>query len=411
MSYQDPPRMVSWVEFEESAKSTIMSAQVVIQQLGAVLIAGEYFFVHNDDSSKEAEANIKLDMNCLNKAVGNTANINLSVLDDMSHKEENIAENYSKYQESNVKQEYFLDTSGERSPNTQKNGKGVTMNQSSFGNVSNHKEKEIRFFKSYEIPTEEGEKMDVTKHSYANNDTGNEVDTSSLRIIVSNDIKERSLDYSLLSLKVKSKENSICQICGKIVKIKHGLKNHMQKHSDFKEFVCSQCPKQFKSRFAFKSHLKYHEGIYDIKCLQCDKTFVSSAFLNGHMLYKHNNGDSYPCDKCEKIFKVKGQLTRHMPIHTGETPFKCREEGCGKAFRIWNSRKDHERQHRGVKEFQCTYCDSKFMQATQLRRHILYHKGIKKHSCTVCSKKFVEVAQARKCKHSTIVNTKSKLNK
>ena len=139
MSYQDPPCMVSWVQFEESAKSTIMSAQVVIQQLGALLIAGEYVFVHNDASSKEAEANIKLDMNCLNKAVSYTANIKLSVLDNIGHEKENILENYSKCRESNVKQEYFLDTSEEKSPNTQNNGRSVTMNQMSFENVANYK--------------------------------------------------------------------------------------------------------------------------------------------------------------------------------------------------------------------------------------------------------------------------------
>ena len=84
----------------------------------------------------------------------------------------------------------------------------------------------------------------------------------------------------MLTLKVKSKEKPICKICDKVFRVKSGLKKHMEKHCDLKEFDCSLCPKQFKRSEALKSHLKAHKGIYDVKCLQCEKTFVSSSSLH-----------------------------------------------------------------------------------------------------------------------------------
>ena len=45
------------------------------------------------------------------------------------------------------------------------------------------------------------------------------------------------------------------------------------------------------------------------------------------------------CDICFKVFPSKAHVRRHMPVHTGEKPFKCSQ--CGKGF----TQKGHMRAH------------------------------------------------------------------
>ena len=47
------------------------------------------------------------------------------------------------------------------------------------------------------------------------------------------------------------------------------------------------------------------------------------------------------CSQCDARFERQAHLDRHFRSHTGEKPFMCEFEGCGKRF----SRKDNCRQH------------------------------------------------------------------
>lgn len=51
------------------------------------------------------------------------------------------------------------------------------------------------------------------------------------------------------------------------------------------------------------------------------------------------------CKFCGKSFPDVTSLITHLPVHTGDRPFKC--EFCGKAFKLRHHMKDHCRVHTG----------------------------------------------------------------
>lgn len=55
------------------------------------------------------------------------------------------------------------------------------------------------------------------------------------------------------------------------------------------------------------------------------------------------------CKFCGKNFPDVSSLITHLPVHTGDRPFKC--EFCGKAFKLRHHMKDHCRVHTGMLNF------------------------------------------------------------
>ena len=76
------------------------------------------------------------------------------------------------------------------------------------------------------------------------------------------------------------------------------------------------------------------------------------------------------CTVCNKVFKERHKLKRHMMIHTGEKPYPCHY--CGKAFSLEYNLNTHVRVHTGEKPYVCEIlgCGKKFTQSGNLKTHL-----------------------------------------
>lgn len=83
----------------------------------------------------------------------------------------------------------------------------------------------------------------------------------------------------------------------------------LDENGEKKIFQCAfeNCSEAFARRQACKTHFYNH--------------LASQTVENG-----------MKCVYCQKTFKVASALERHERVHTGDKPFICDEDGCGKAF-------------------------------------------------------------------------------
>lgn len=153
-----------------------------------------------------------------------------------------------------------------------------------------------------------------------------------------------------------------------------------------KPYTCSVCNKNFKVKSILTRHMKTHTGEKPYSCSVCGKSFIQRSYLQTHM-NSHSGQKPYTCSFCGRGFTQVGNMNAHIRIHTGEKPHSCSD--CGKSFREKADLLKHTVIHTGEKPYICSVCHMKFSAQSNLTRHMKTHSGERPYSCTACGKRFI----------------------
>lgn len=193
-----------------------------------------------------------------------------------------------------------------------------------------------------------------------------------------------------------------CKVCHKTLSSISAFKRHIvSRHGAAGRYSCDKCSKQFHEKYHVLQHMIVHKSKPDLTAKKtlststetrafkfifkgCSKTFLSSCnvkyhennhsgrilnsneALKRHLEAYHSAAERYSCDKCQKQFRQKSQVLRHMMAHKNNANFKPRNilstSSKTRAFKC---------------AFKCTFkgCSETFPFISNLKRHACVHSG------------------------------------
>ncbi|XP_032231493.2 insulinoma-associated protein 1 [Nematostella vectensis] len=200
----------------------------------------------------------------------------------------------------------------------------------------------------------------------------------------------------------------ICQLCSEVYSDPFSLAQHKCSGIQHTEHRCPECDKVFSCPANLASHRRWHRprSPHDKKSSQPQKPVEKkkvesesesdsesdtekkpgSPVVESELSPVGSSQGQFVCTVCNKTFRRKAYLRKHMNNHTDDRPYPC--QYCGKVFRSLTNRAKHVLNHAvGPKTFTCNVCGNGFANKGGLDRHSRIHTG-EIYSCKQCSSTF-----------------------
>ncbi|XP_076299492.1 uncharacterized protein LOC143218272 [Lasioglossum baleicum] len=207
----------------------------------------------------------------------------------------------------------------------------------------------------------------------------------------------------------KGHEDVTCPYCLKTSASKDHLATHISKihryepdsrkdGKDTRQFktdevilhYCEKCNKGFHKRYLLRRHMKgcqnYRKdpGALLTRCRACERIFKDRASLQKHI---ENHHSTYTCHLCNETITSKlGIMTHNRVKHMDHPDLTCNFGACKKLFRTKEDLESHKKDHRyHTNPNVCDFCGDTVENKLKLKMHVLsLHRNEIGVSCGVC---------------------------
>uniref|UniRef100_A0A3Q3IB95 C2H2-type domain-containing protein n=1 Tax=Monopterus albus TaxID=43700 RepID=A0A3Q3IB95_MONAL len=171
--------------------------------------------------------------------------------------------------------------------------------------------------------------------------------------------QSNSVDNSPLSethcKSLSHRQPFLCDTCGKDFLFRSVLKIHLRSHTGERPYSCETCGKKFKHTSNLNAHLRIHNGR---KSTRCHSNSVDKPAMSETHCDTHTGKKTFRCGTCDKTFRCKSELNKHLRVHSGERPYFCKT--CRKGFKQSSALNVHLRIHTGEMPYSCEICGRAF---------------------------------------------------
>ncbi|KAF7988308.1 hypothetical protein HCN44_000881 [Aphidius gifuensis] len=205
-----------------------------------------------------------------------------------------------------------------------------------------------------------------------------------------------------------------CEKCNKGFHKRYLLRRHMKGCQNYRKDPgalltrCRACERIFKDRASLQKHIENHHSSYT--CHLCNETITSKLGIMTHNRINHMNHDDLTCTSCKKLFRTKEDLDVHKKDHKYHNSLNvC--DFCDTVESKLKLKMHILSLHRNEIGVSCGVCLIPMKDPKDLKKHVEdEHPGIlsRPNTCQVCGKQYASKWKAfdhtKKC-HGKVFRT------